>query len=383
MSRRRLALPTVLLAVAMLGAGCGSATRQAGALARPFPPPSLNTSLVTSTGTWAVAVMGGSAASHNNFWQLFVRPAGTGKWRLATPPGVASNGGLVIASPAAGPLVAGFRPSQQLASSPLATTRDNGTSWTPSLLDAALANVPDALAATRSGTRLFALLADGSAELSGPGGAGWVRLATRWSRPAPTAGRQCGPGQLTAAAFSVSGVPLLAARCARPGSAGIFAYSDRIWHSAGPALPTSYARQNITVLRLTTTGGTTTAVLAAGTGPAARLIAARTNGGENWHLSQPLPLHGATLLSASPGPGGAAIVLSNGHADTITSLTGSWQELPILPPGTATIAPGPAGGWEALAVHRTRLTICRLTPGAAAWTTAQTINVPIQFGSSG
>jgi hypothetical protein len=381
MSRRALALPTVLLAVAMLGAGCGSATRQAGALTRPFLPPSLNTSLVTSTSTWAVAVMGGSAASHNNFWQLFVRPPGTGRWRLATPPGVASNGGLVIASPAAGPVVAGFRPSQQLAYSPLAKTRDNGTSWTPSLLDVALANVPDALAA--SGTRLFALLADGSAELSGPGGTGWIRLATRRSLRAPVAGRPCGPGQLTAAAFSMSGVPLLAARCARPGSVGIFAYSDRTWHSAGPALPASYARQNITVLRLATTGGTMTAVLAAGAGAAARVITARTNGGENWHLSQPLPLHGATLLSASPGPGGAAVVLSNGHADTITSSTGSWQELPRPPPGTATLAPGPAGGWDALAVHRTRLTIWRLAPGAAAWAAAQTINVPIQFGSSG
>ena len=30
---------------------------------------------------------GRSAASHNNFWQLFVRPAGTSTWRLATPPG--------------------------------------------------------------------------------------------------------------------------------------------------------------------------------------------------------------------------------------------------------------------------------------------------------
>ena len=195
MSRRGLALPTMLLAVAMLGAGCGSATRQTGALARPFPPPSLNTSLVTSTGTWAVAVMGGPAASHNNFWQLFVRRAGTGKWRLATPPGVASNGGLVIASRGTGPLVAGFRPSQQLASSPLATTHDNGTAWTPSLLNAALANVPDALAAARSGTRLFALLADGSAELSGPGGTGWVKLATRRSLATSTASRQCRAGQ--------------------------------------------------------------------------------------------------------------------------------------------------------------------------------------------
>ena len=136
-----------LLAVTVLGAGCGSAAGQASSPASPAQPLSLTTSLDTATGTWAVAVMGGSAASHNNFWQLFVRPAGTGKWRLVTPPGVASNGGLVVASPATGPVVAGFRPSQDLSYSPLATTHDNGTAWTPGLLDAGLADVPDALAA--------------------------------------------------------------------------------------------------------------------------------------------------------------------------------------------------------------------------------------------
>ena len=93
---RPVLLISPLLAAAMLAAGCGSTAEQATAPARPAVPPSLATSLATATGTWAVAVMGGSAASHNNFWQLFVRPDGTSTWRLATPPGVASNGGLVL-----------------------------------------------------------------------------------------------------------------------------------------------------------------------------------------------------------------------------------------------------------------------------------------------
>ena len=139
--------------------------------------------------------MGGPAAEHNNFWQLFVRPAATGKWRLATPPGVASNGGLVVASLGAGSVVAGFRPSQDLSYSPLATTHDNGTAWTPGLLDAALADVPDALAAAPGGGHLLALLASGQAELSGPGGTGWTRLATRQSLAASPAGRQLRAGQ--------------------------------------------------------------------------------------------------------------------------------------------------------------------------------------------
>jgi hypothetical protein len=328
--------------------------------------------------------MGGPAAEHNNFWQLFVRPAATGRWRLATPPGVASNGGLVLASPGAGSVVAGFRPSQELSYSPLATTSDNGAAWTPGLLDAALADVPDALAAAPHGGRLLALLAGGEVQLSGPGGTGWAKLATRQTLAASPAGRQCGPARLTAAAFSPTGAPLLAASCTHPGTTGIFAYSSGTWHPAGPALPASYARQRVTVLRLTITAGTATALLAAGTGTAAHLLAAWSTGGAHWVLSPPLPLHGAGLRSASSGPGGSvAVMLTGNRAQAITGPAAAWRELPALPPGTATLAPEPAGGWDALAVHSTRLTVWQLRPGHTAWAATQTISVFIQFGSSG
>ncbi|HEV8277510.1 MAG TPA: hypothetical protein VGQ26_17710 [Streptosporangiaceae bacterium] len=290
--------------------------------------------------------MGGSAASHNNFWQLFVRPAGTGRWRLATPPGVASNGGLVVAGLGAGSVVAGFRPSQDLSFSPLAFTHDNGAAWKPGLLDSALADVPDALAAAPGSGRLLALLANGGAELSRPGGTAWTRLAARQALAASAAGGRCGLGRLTAAAFSPSGVPLLAGSCARPGTAGVFAYAGGTWHPVGPALPASYARQKATVLRLTTASGTTMALLAAGTGSAARLLAASSTGsGAQWALSQPLPLHSAGITSASFGPGGAvAIVLTGGHGEALTGTAAAWRPLPALPPGTVTLAPAPPAG---------------------------------------
>lgn len=189
---RRTRLVSALAAAAAVTAGCGTATHRTGAAARPASPPSLATTLVTATGTWAVAEMGGSAANHNNFWQLFARPVGTTTWRLVTPPGVATNGGLVIATPGAGTVVAGFRPSQNLAYSPLATTHDNGAAWSPSLLDARLANVPAALAAAPGGGRLLALLTNGTAELSSPGGTHWAPLATIRSLARTEAGRRCG-----------------------------------------------------------------------------------------------------------------------------------------------------------------------------------------------
>jgi hypothetical protein len=59
-----------------------------------------------------------------------------------------------------------------------------------------------------------------------------------------------------------------------------------------------------------------------------------------------------------------------------------WRALPALPPGTATLAAGPAGGFDALAVARTKMTVWQLAPRSAAWAKAQVIDVPIQFGSS-
>lgn len=382
---RRPWLLVASLAGALLAAGCGSTASQTPAQRGPATPPSLATSLVTTSGTWAVAVMGGSAAKHNNFWQLFVRPTGSGSWRLATPPGVASNGGLVLAGLSAGSVLAGFRPSQDLTYSPLATTTDTGRAWTPGLLDAALADVPGALAADPASGHLLALLADGTADTSGPGGTAWTRLATRQAIADSPAGTRCGLDSITAAAFSPSGQPMLAAGCHRPGTAGIFSYTGGSWRLAGPALPAGYAHQPITVLRLTTTGATTTALLAAGNAPAARLLAAwSTDGGMHWTLSPALPLNHATLTAASSGPGSSlAIILSNRHAAAITSGASSWQALPVLPAGTGTLATGPSGGWNALAVHRTQLTIWQAGPRSHSWSSGQVIKVPVQYGSSG
>lgn len=95
-------------------------------------------------------------------------------------------------------------------------------------------------------------------------------------------------------------------------------------------------------------------------------------------------LSGADLSSASFGPtGAAAVVLSGNRAASVAGAGAAWRALPALPPGTATLAPGPAGGYDALAVHRTKLTVWQLAPGARAWAATQVINVPIQFGSSG
>jgi hypothetical protein len=148
---------------------------------------------------------------------------------------------------------------------------------------------------------------------------------------------------------------MLAAGCGCPGTAGVFTQTGRTWQLTGPTLPPAYAHQATTVLRLITTGHITTALLAAGAGAGERLLAARSaDGGARWKWPPPLPLNGATVTSASSGPGSSlAIILNHRRGAPIIRAAGSWRPLPLLPADTATLAPDPSGGWNALAVHGT------------------------------
>jgi len=381
---RRLAAAAVLLPAVTLAAGCAGAPATSAPATQAAPPsPSLNTSLDTAAGTWAAVAMGGSAAQDNNFWQLFIRPAGSTRWKLVTPPGTADNGGLVLASGGQA-LVTGFRPSQDLTYSPLIQTSDGGQAWSSlNPLDAPLASAPDALAVKPGSGEMLALLDGGPAEEAAPGSTTWTTLASQQALAGTPAGRGCGLQSLTAAAFTPSGIPVLAGTCTRPGIAGIFAAGNGTWQAAGPAIPAALIRQDITVSRLIRTAQGMTALLQAGTGPGASLLAAWSADGGHWTLSPPLPLHDGALTSASFGPGATAAIITSSNRGQITTGAGSaWLPLPPLPPGTATLAPGPGGAADALAARGGTLTVWRHLPGGTAWVKIQVINVPIPYGSS-
>jgi hypothetical protein len=387
---RRTPLTVVAAVLAMTAAACGSVISRGGPRAAPPPPSGLATSLDTTGATWAVAVLGGSAARHNNFWQLFVRPAKSAAWRLVTPPGVASNGGLVLAGQpgsageAGRSVIAGFRPSQSLAFSPLATTRDDGARWRAAVLDAGLADVPDALAVAPGGDRLLALLASGGIQQAGPGAAAWSPLTSVHALAATSPGRRCEPAAVAAVAFSPSGAPLLAAACSRPGVVGIFSYAAGTWRPDGPPLPSPEAGRRVQVLRLTRTAAGEAALLAARSGRSAGLLAGWSHDGSRWTLSGPLSL-GATAVRASgfAASGRAWVLLANGQADVIAARGAAWGQLPRPPSGTAALAFGPEGSVDALAAGGSRLTVWRLARGSASWRQVQVLHVPVAYGSSG
>jgi hypothetical protein len=377
--RSRAAQAGLVLLCASLAAGCGTQHAPAAAPTLPVVTAPLSTSLVTAQGTWAIAVMGGSAASDNNFWQLFVRPAGASKWSLVTPPGVADNGGLVAAGTPSS-LIMGFRPSQDLAFSPLATSTDTGQAWTPGLLDADLADVPDAIAADPAAPAgpALALLQDGSIEEAGTASAAaagqWSRLTTLSALAASAPGRNCGLVAVNAVSFGPHTTPLAAGSCVRRGVAGVFADTGGTWGSAGVTLPAEFSRDQVQVLGLASTADGNVALMLAGDS----LLTAWSDG-TRWTFSAPVA--GGSVRASGFGTSGSAwLLLRGGRAETIGGPGGSWRALPVVPAGTATLAPGPGGSYDALAVSGSRLTVWRLTDGR--WSKIQLITVPIEYGSS-
>ena len=143
-----------VLAVGVLTITMGCSSHSGASSSRTAANPSigvpLTTSVAASSGTWATFPMGHLDDPANTFWELFTLPSGGQLWAQHTPPDVADNGGLVIAPTSAGAVV-GFRPSELLSFSPLASTEDGGTTYTPGLLSGGLANVPDALSVSPSG----------------------------------------------------------------------------------------------------------------------------------------------------------------------------------------------------------------------------------------
>jgi hypothetical protein len=378
-TKARLAVLAATAAAVALAAGCGSSAPAATATTSAAPParPPLAASFADQAGAgWTIVEMGGSAAQDNNFWQMFYRQAST--WRLATPAGVADNGGLVVTGTPAGPLLTGFLPSQDLTFSPLATSTNSGATWSAaSPVDPGLADVPDALAAGPGG-RIIALTS-GGAELSQRLGASWTHLITAKALAATPAGRACGVTGLTGAAFSPAGVPMLAATCARPGVAGLFAETNGTWTAAGPALPTAFNKEDISVLRLAATGSGLVALLRAGTGTLQAGWMGSSGGA--WALSPPLRTGGRRVTSTAVGPGSSiGIILNAADGLTWSGPAGSWRRLPALPRWTATLALGSSGQVDALAAHGATFTDWRL--GAAGWTSGQTIHVTIPYGSS-
>lgn len=386
----KLFLPATAMAVLGLSAAAcsssGSSTTpvQGGALS----PTPLATSLESAGATWATIPMGNLDQPLNTFWQLFELPQGATGWsNQVQSTGVATNGGIVLASSPGGTVVAAVRPSNMLTYSPAAVTDDAGRSWSTSLVDAGLADHPDTLALGSDDAFALAAGGDGGEQLLEGGAAlgDWHRVVDQQALADTAAGRACGVVSLVAVA-DVSGSAVVGAACSTPGTVGVLSDGPGGWRLAGPRLPASLARRPAEVLGLwPVDGGLDTLVaVSGGTGQEADLVEASSAGAGQWTVSSPSAIpDGDAMASFGPTASGGVFVLATGpRGDLLETDSGAgtgWTVLPAPPGGTQTVA-FPAGGPAyAMAGDGTVLKVWSL---AAGWSLIQTTDVPIQFGSS-
>jgi hypothetical protein len=390
-SSRRAATGFLVLALAGAAlAACGSSgpaapTPAAVSATAPLP---IAGSWANKAGVWAAVPMGRLGDPDNTFWQLFLLPAGASSWRLVTPPGVADNGGLVLAPERSGGMVVGFETSELLGFSPLAASDDGGGTWTSGVLPSALAQVPSALAVSPAGTALALSATGGEDVLRSAGGlSSWPVLAGTAEISRGAGSGRCAPASVEAVSFGPSGRPVVGASCTTVGEIGVFEDVGG-WRDIGPALTGRLRRATATVVLLSGSPAGLTALVAAHEGATTELLVGFLGGSsKRWRLSPPLsPATGSTIRATGSTPGGGVYVLSAaGRQSQLASIdagaAGRWRMWPTPPVGTLAAAFPMVGRVDALVVAGSVLTDDRLAAGGR-WREAQTIRVPILYGSS-
>lgn len=383
--RRAGLLAAAVVAGVILAACSGPEVAIPPAVSVAGPAIPLANATVGASGSWATVAMGHLDDPLNTFWELFHLTGSPVRWTLATPEGVASNGGVVTATGSSGSLLAGFEPTNALHFSPVALTVDGGSNWTTAVLPGGLERVPQALAT--GGPGYLALLPADGGTVVGTGGdlSTWRTVATARTIEATGGASGCHLSSLTAVASLANGDPVVGGTCASGHRAAIVVDEGGRWTPTGPTLSTDPGG-SIRVVRLVGTGTGAMALISAGTGRHPVLFAAwSTDDLTSWSVSPPLSTVGSTLESSGTTPTQGLVVQLEeaggaGKAVVIEPSTMAWDTLAPLPQRTAVVAAIPGGGFDALIVRQGTLTVEAL--GAGGWTQAQTLQVPIPYGSS-
>jgi len=327
--------------------------------------------------------MGDLAAADGTFWELFAR--GGHGWVLLTPPGVATNGGVVGVLDPSNAVTAAVVPSANLRFSPVAATDDLGRTWSTGILPGGIVAAAGAMAASQSGRRLVLLSAGGGTVAVGTRGLStWTTIGDTSRIAAMTATSGCRLSTLRAVAFGPGGSVVVGGTCTRGVGAPIAVWRRGAWHVGAP-VP---GGTNAVVLRLAgLSHGVGALVETHLHGKRAVIAAVSPDGLGPWTATPPLVFAaGDTVVSTSEGADGAAIVVVRSTAGTLLAYStgpgsGRWAALRSLPAHVVDVVAKPGAGFQALAVeHRTMLVVFDAT--RSSWRVVQRLVVPISFGSS-
>ena len=255
-----------------------------------------------------------------------------------------------------------------------------------------LVSAPDVLAGSKGGDS-YALVNSGGGRVLAATTSDittWRTLVTRQVLAATASGRSCDIGRLTALTVDDSGHPLIGTTCGK---------GDHGWHlrkEKGPVgthrAPTSPVGANSTistVLRLVMTGSGVSSLLTIDDSGHTNIVAAwRGDGSGPWTVSPDLAIHSSErIVSTAINQGGGFLVETTGPTGStrlseIASPAANWQMLPSPPVGTKAVVAGTDGAVDALSVNNSKLTDWELSTPNGVWRRRQTIDVPIEYGSS-
>jgi hypothetical protein len=388
--RKWLVCPAAAVAaVIVLGAAGSPGGALPGASGSSTP---ITASTTTSSGSSVVIPMGHLNDPSNTFWQVFLRSAGSKSWVLHTPPGVASNGGLVLSGAPSGSLTVGFLISADLKFSPVAQSTDGGDKWLSGVLPFPLVSTPDAVAVGPSGEAL-ALAATAPQRVLQTSGdlSDWHTLTS--TKSMTRAVGSCGVRDVTAVAYNSDAEPLLGLGCAHKGQIGMLAEAAPTssgalaWRDVGLSLGPGGGSAEVTRLVSTSNGVAGLGQVSNGTGTS---LVAFWGGGSTSQWSGPtrfsVPTGWSAKATATGGDSGQglAVLMGSGARRSVVMITGpgaSWTVLPPAPRGASGVS---VDGTEvdAFVVTGSHLAVWAWIPGGTGWAQTASISVPVPYGSS-
>lgn len=381
------------LTVSLLAA-CGGST--SGAVSAPPPATPLAGAVSTSDGTWATVAVSGGSGPDNTYWQLLYRPTGSDRWADdVDATATATNGGLDLAGTPSGVLV-GIRASQNLTFSPVIESGNGGASWTNGVLPGALADTPQALAASGTGTK-SAILGDPGPDQQLVSTSGdithWSQVTTAGAVEAAAPG--CGLSALEAVGYAQrpdgGSTLLLGAACSAPGVAGLYVLAPgRPPALSGPPVPPGAVAE---VMALAPEGpgspGTSGTAVLLGLrqhGHLSLVTAQADSNLHSWNVSAPLTVEQPQdLVSVTYGSGRFEVLLAQSGQPSLHSVdptSGRWQTGPDPPAASAVVVSLGQGQLASLVPAGTTINSWDLTAAGSSWTAQQAIQVPVLFGST-
>jgi hypothetical protein len=382
-------LAAAAAAVIVLGTAGSSGGVPPGASGPPVP---ISASTTNSSGSSLLIPMGHLDDPSNTFWEVFLRPAGSKSWVLRTPPGVASNGGLVLSGAPSGSLTVGFLISADLKFSPVAQSADGGDKWSPGEMPLPLASTPDALAVGPSGDVLAIAASAQQSVLQTSGDLSSWRTLTS-TKALTGVADSCGVREVTAVAYNDVAEPLLGLGCGQKGEIGMLAETAPSvsghprWRdialSLGPGSGTAM------VSRLVSTSSGVTGLGQVADGKLMSIVAFWGGGStDQWSGPTSVSVPGGWSVKATAIGGGSgqgvAVLLGSGaqrRVEVVAGPGGSWMPLPPAPQAASGVATDGAEV-DTFVVTGSRLAVWAWTPGASGWTQTASISAPVPYGSS-